>query len=50
MTSQFQGGVTGHPYRGEVTFREGAYAFCKIAGRPGVERDPELTTPTVCGG
>jgi hypothetical protein len=50
VTSQFQGGVIGHPYRSKVAFREGAYAFCRIAGRPGVERDPEVTTPKSCGG
>ena len=49
-TSQFEGGVIGHPYRSKVAFRDGAYTFCKIAGRPGVERDPEVTTPRVCGG
>jgi hypothetical protein len=50
VTSQFGGGVIGHPYRSKVAFRDGAYTFCKIAGRPGVERDPEVTTPRVCGG
>jgi hypothetical protein len=47
---QFEGGVIGHSYRSKVAFRDGAYAFCKISGRPGVERDPEVTTPKACGG
>lgn len=50
VTSQFTGGVIGHPYRSKVTFRDGAFVFCKITGRPGVERDPEVTTPKACGG
>jgi hypothetical protein len=50
VTSQFEGGVIGHTYRSKLAFHEGAYAFCKISGRPGVERDPEVTTPKACGG
>jgi hypothetical protein len=55
-TARFQagessiGGALGHPYRAEVDFQSGRYAFCKISGRPDPTADPRVTTPPACGG
>jgi hypothetical protein len=50
VTSVFEGGAIGHPYRAMIDFRTGRYAFCKVTGRPDPTPDPEVTTPRVCGG
>jgi hypothetical protein len=50
VTSEFEGGAIGHPYRTMIDFETGRYAFCKIAGRTDPTPDPEVTTPRVCGG
>ena len=46
-------GLIGYPFRGRADFRTGAYAWCKISGRPGeasLEGQPEVKVPRVCGG
>jgi hypothetical protein len=43
----------GHPYRAEVNFETGRYAFCKVSGRPGegsIGQQPVVPVPAVCGG
>jgi hypothetical protein len=50
VTSAFEGGAIGHPYRTMIDYETGRYAFCKIAGRTDPTPDPEVTTPRVCGG
>lgn len=56
VTAQFErsdesiGGALGHPYRAQVDFKSGRYAFCKISGRPDPTPDPRVTTPHACGG
>jgi type II secretory pathway pseudopilin PulG len=56
VTAEFEGtaanpgGVIGHGYRARVDFRSGRYAFCKITGRAGPEREQVVTIPRVCGG
>jgi hypothetical protein len=43
----------GHPYRAEVNFDTGRYAFCKVSGRPGegsVGQQPIVPVPAACGG
>jgi hypothetical protein len=50
VTSEFEGGAIGHPYRAMIDFESGRYAFCKISGRPDPTPDPEVTTPRACGG
>ncbi len=45
--------LIGHPYRMKIDFGSGAYAFCKVAGRPGegsISRSRPVTVPEVCGG
>jgi hypothetical protein len=44
------GGEIGHPYRANLDFATGRFAFCKIAGRPDPIPDPEVNTPRVCTG
>jgi hypothetical protein len=44
------GGVIGHLYRARVDFATGRYGFCKIAGRPGPERESPVAVPRACGG
>ena len=50
VTTTFEGGSLGHPYRALVDFETGRYAYCKITGRPDLARDPRLATPPACGG
>jgi hypothetical protein len=50
VTSEFEGGALGHPYRAKIDFESGRYAFCKISGRVDIVANPEVTTPRVCGG
>jgi hypothetical protein len=50
VTSEFEGGAIGQPYRAKIDFESGRYAFCKIAGRVDIVANPEVTTPRVCGG
>ncbi len=56
VTAEFErtaanpGGVIGHGYRARVDFRSGRYAFCKITGRAGPEREQVVTIPRTCGG
>jgi hypothetical protein len=50
VTSSFEGGAIGHPYRAMLDFTTGRYAFCKVTGRTDPTPDPEVTTPRVCGG
>jgi hypothetical protein len=50
VIAEFEGGALGHPYRAKIDFDSGRYAFCKVAGRADVPRDPRVTTPRVCGG
>jgi hypothetical protein len=43
----------GHPYRVEVDFATGRYAFCKVSGRAGegsIGRQVIVPVPAVCGG
>jgi hypothetical protein len=52
-TAGNRGGVVGHPYRTQIDFRTGRYAFCKIRGRPGelaVRANALVPVPRVCGG
>lgn len=44
------GVMTGHPYRAQVDFESGRYAFCKISGQADLTLNPLVTTPRVCGG
>ena len=50
VTTRFEGGSLGHPYRALIDFTTGRYAYCKITGRPDLARDPRLATPPACGG
>jgi len=50
VTTTFEGGSIGHPYRALVDFQTGRYAYCKITGRPDLARDPRLATPPACAG
>ena len=56
VTAEFErseqsiGGVVGHQYRAKVDFESGRYAYCKISGQAGPERDQLATTPKPCGG
>lgn len=51
VTSEFKGGVLGHPYRVLVDFESGRFTFCKISGVTGPSREDRLvTTPRACGG
>ena len=50
VTSEFTGGVIGHQYRALVDFETGRYAYCKISGQSGPDRDQLVTTPRACGG
>jgi hypothetical protein len=46
-------GAIGHPYRAQIDFETGRYAFCKVAGRPGegsIGRAPFVPVPPACGG
>ena len=49
-TARNAAGAVGHPYRAQVDFRTGRYAYCKISGRPDPIPNPEITTPRDCGG
>jgi hypothetical protein len=44
------GGIIGHPYRALVDFQTGRYAFCKVTGAAGPEREQLVTVPRACGG
>jgi hypothetical protein len=50
QTAGNAGGELGHPYRANLEFTTGRYAFCKVAGRPDPIPDPEVTTPRACAG
>jgi hypothetical protein len=50
VTAEFQGGVLGHQYRVAADFTTGRYAFCKITGLAGPEREQIVTIPAACGG
>jgi hypothetical protein len=56
VTAEFErseqsiGGIVGHQYRALVDFESGRYAYCKISGQAGPERDQLVTTPEACGG
>jgi hypothetical protein len=59
VTSKFDpsessvGGSLGYPYRAQLDFTSGRYAFCKVSGRPGeggLVQHPIVTVPTACGG
>ena len=52
-TSGNRNGVVGQPYRMQIDFRSGRYAFCKVRGRPGelaVRAATPVPVPQVCGG
>jgi hypothetical protein len=52
-TSGNRSGVVGQPYRMQIDFRSGRYAFCKVRGRPGelaVRAATPVPVPPVCGG
>jgi hypothetical protein len=49
-TAANAGGELGHPYRANLDFATGRFAFCKVAGRPDPIPDPEVTTPRACAG
>jgi hypothetical protein len=49
-SEQSVGAVLGHPYRTQVDFDTGRYAFCKVAGQSGPSREQLVTTPRACGG
>lgn len=44
------GGLIGHQYRTRVDFATGRYAYCKITGQAGPEREQLVTIPRACGG
>jgi hypothetical protein len=50
ITSEFTGGVIGHQYRALVDFESGRFAYCKISGQSGPDREQLVTTPRACGG
>jgi hypothetical protein len=50
VTRRFEGGSLGRPYRAQIDFATGRYAYCKITGRPDLARDQRLATPPACGG
>jgi type II secretory pathway pseudopilin PulG len=50
VTERFEGGALGHPYRAQIDFATGRYAYCKVTGSPDLVRDPRLATPRACGG
>jgi hypothetical protein len=50
VTSEFEGGAIGQPYRAKIDFESGRYAFCKISGQAGPSREQLATTPHACGG
>jgi hypothetical protein len=50
VTSEFEGGVIGYPYRTLVDFQTGRFAYCRISGVPGPAREQLATTPKACGG
>jgi hypothetical protein len=50
VTAEFERGAIGHLYRARADFATGRYAFCKIAGRPGPEREQLVRIPRACGG
>ena len=50
ITSEFTGGVLGHQFRALVDFESGRYAYCKISGQSGPDREQLVTTPRACGG
>jgi hypothetical protein len=50
VTRRFEGGALGHPYRAQIDFETGRFAYCKITGSPELARDPRLATPRACGG
>lgn len=46
-------GVIGHPYRMQIDFESGRYAFCKVSGRAGegsIGRTQPIGVPRACGG
>lgn len=46
-------GIIGHPYRVQVDFESGRYAFCKVSGRAGegsLGRAHPVGVPRACGG
>ena len=52
-TSGNRSGVVGQPYRMQIDFESGRYAFCKVRGRPGelaVKAETPVPVPRVCGG
>ena len=44
------GVVIGHRYRAAANFETGRYAYCKISGQAGPEREQLATIPRACGG
>jgi hypothetical protein len=52
-TESNEAAVIGHPYRVEVDFDTGRYAYCKVSGRAGegsIGRQAVVPVPAVCGG
>jgi hypothetical protein len=45
-----EAGAIGHPYRAFMHFNSGRFAFCKISARLDPVKNPEVTTPSACGG
>ncbi len=46
-------GIIGHPYRLQIDFQTGRYAFCKVSGRAGegsLGRSLPIGVPRACGG
>jgi hypothetical protein len=52
-TALNESAAIGHPYRIQVDFESGRYAFCKVSGRAGegaIATQPIVPVPAVCGG
>ena len=58
VTSEVHGagdarGLIGHPFRAQVNYRSGGYAWCKVSGRAGegsYRRLTKVLLPRACGG
>jgi hypothetical protein len=52
-TAEHEAGAIGHPYRLQIDFESGRFAFCKVSGRAGegsIGQAPVVHVPAACGG
>jgi hypothetical protein len=52
-SAEHEAGAIGHPYRVQIDFETGRFAFCKVAGRAGegsIGQAPLVPVPAACGG